>query len=178
MKIYITTAAIVVLFAVLTVFFSENISYQVLQDELKVAATDAADAALLYYDEQSYAEGIKVFKRDEGMRAAEQVLKDSKVINDDFSVKESKYVSGIVEYDVYFFDEAGNSYLYENGILSSVGTFEFPYTFTEPRLGHSEIINDATVVVVLDAGEFDYSLPVLPDPKAIRMSAYEYVGAK
>lgn len=175
MKIYILTAAMVLLFSIFTVFQMDNNNYLLFQERLKTVANDAADSAALFYDEGKFSDGIKVFDKASGNAVILKVLTDSLPVDASMNVEENKYVEGQIGYKTYYFDGTGYFTTYDDGVLSSVTSITYPYNFEEESTNYAVSIEEPTVIVTIDAGTFDYSLPVLTDPEAIRTSGYEYV---
>lgn len=175
MKIFIITAAMSLLFSIFTIFQAENNNYLYFRDQLKMSANDAADAAALFYDEDNFSEGIKVFNKSDGNDVIAKILKDSLPVNDDFTFEDSNHIEGELHYTIYYFDGNETLTTYENGVLLSSTSITFPYTFEELSTNYTISVSEPMVVVTLDAGTYDYSLPVITDPEAIRTSGYEYI---
>lgn len=163
MKILIVTAGISVVFLLFIAFQVDHNRYLEQQVEIKSAAQDAADAAALYYDQESYAIGKKIFDQAEGIKAAQAIIENQTMLP-----------AGI-HYTVYFLDESGMS-TYQGGAFVGIANITLPYLFTELQTGYTKQINNSTVIVTIDAGTFEYTLPFLSDPPLIRTSSYEYVG--
>jgi hypothetical protein len=173
-KVIITTCAISLLFSIFTLFqydSNQNIKWQ---ERIKWEADNASDVAALYYDQEQFSLGMKVFNKIEGNKAAGYILKNN-LDPDGDGVIQDEVLSEKFEHYVYFFDGTGIMTSFKGDEKLSENPFEFPYLFKEPLTGYEQMIYEATVVVTIDAGKFDYRLSFIEDPRIIRISGHEYV---
>lgn len=174
MKTILISIATIIILLTFTAFQTDNDIYTMQQEHLKHAADDCSAAASLYYDQEEYAMGIKVFNKTIGNEAIIYLLKKNLNLNSNLTSKIS-YFSQPFDYYVYYFDGDETMTEYKNGNLAATGQeAEFPYTFVEELTGYSQTIKEATVIVTIDAGDFGYRLSFIDDPDCIRTSGYEY----
>lgn len=177
MKFYIITIAMVIVLGVFMVFHVENDRYNVFQADLKSLTNDCAGAAILYYDHDAYSDGNKVFKKEEGESVIRALIQEYFYLDDNMNFPNdfSKHLSGTVHYKTFYFDYQGLT-IYEDGQFQSKEALTYPYLFRDENSDFVKQITDATVIVTVDCGDFDFSLAFLDSPKLIRTSAYEFVG--
>lgn len=173
MKVFIFSMAIVIIFSIFMIFQADNDGFLREQQYLKSVADDCSNAAALYYDQEMYADGVKVFNKAEGNTAILYVLKNNLHLNSDLT-SEDDALQAAFRYYTYYFDGDGTMTTYEGDTLASQDTFSFPYQFREERTGYEQMVYEATVIVTIDAGEFNYRLATVSDPELIRTSGYEY----
>lgn len=173
MKVLITTCALSLLFSIFTLFQYDCNQLQLWQERIKWEADNAADAAALYFEPEQFAKGIKVFNKTEGNKATAYVLKNN-LDQDGDGVIRKDVLGDRFEYYIYYFDGNGIMTTFKENTEMSESTFEFPYSFTEDLTGYAQTITEATVIVTIDAGAFNYTLTFIEDPDCIRTSGYEY----
>ena len=176
MKTFILGFAICILLSISGAFGFDNDEYHLAQDRYKAVANDAADAAALFYDQEAFAEGIKVFNKTEGNKAVKDIIKSGLNLNDSLSGGIVKYAEGVHTYYTYYFDEDGKMTKYHEDTLISTTDVEYPYVFKESLTDYTSKITKPTVIVTISAGKFDFRLKTIDDPELIRTSGYEYVG--
>jgi hypothetical protein len=177
MKVFITAAALLIVFSAFHVFGAGMTEYEHAQAATKSAANNCARAAALYFDKELYSRGFKVFNKTQSNAAALHVLKDSLSLTDDMRYTFPAGARGnICSYTIRYFDDTGAMTVYKNGALESNGTVSFPYLFKEPVTGFEKNITEADVIVTLDAGTFDMKPAFAGNPRLIRTSSYEQVG--
>ena len=174
MKTILITAATIIVLLTFTVFQIDNDSFMREQENLKRAADDCSAAASLYYDQEAYAIGTKIFNKAVGNEAILYLLKENLDLNSDLA-SNSSYFGQPFKYHVYYFDgdETMTKYIDGQLIIEKQGA-KFPYLFREDLTGYSQEIREATVIVTIDAGPFNYRLSFIHDPECIRTSGYEY----
>ena len=177
MKVLITTCAISLLFSIFTLFQYDSNQYIKWQERIKWEADNASDAAALYYDVEEFSKGIKVFNKSEGNKAAEYVLKNN-LDPDGNGIIHKRYLNEKFDFYIYYFDGTGTMTAYKENTRLKEEPFEFPYRFVEPLTGYEKMIYEATAIVTIDAGTFDYRLSFIEDPQIIRTSGYEYVNSQ
>lgn len=143
---------------------------------LKSTANNAANAAALYYDMDEYSEGNKVFNKEEGNKAILFTIKENLKLNNDMSFK-GDILPDTCHYIVYYFDETEKMTKYQDDSFVTRETVNFPFEFVEQKSNYKKTITEATIIVTIDAGTFNYSLAFIQDPKLVRTSAYEYKGS-
>lgn len=175
MKMYIVGFALLIIF---TSFFSFQMTtdkFTEMQDVVKTAANDAADAAALLYDVDRYAGGEKVFNKEDGNKAILSIIKGNLKLEDGMMFQ-NPVLREACHYTTYFVDGTGEVSKYQDGLFVSSQTITFPFEFIEGNTNYTKTITEATVIVTIDAGKFDYPLAIIKDPKLIRTSGYEYIG--
>lgn len=164
MKVYLVAAATITIFAMFMVFQADNDQYLRQQVYLKQVANDCSNAASLYYDQEQYADGYKVFDKLNGNKVIKSLLETNLEPHMDF------------EYYTYYFDESGKRTDFKGEQRISVQTITYPYKFYEPLTEYEKTVEGPIVIVTIDAGNKDYRLDFITDPKLIRTSGHEYVG--
>lgn len=173
MKEYIIGLPLILILVIFLAFQFDNDQFVQMQEFHKRVADDCADAASLYYDEEEFSEGIKIFKKDEGNKAIAYILKESLNLKGDLTAQ-TPYLKDTYTYYTYYFDGDGTLSQYKEKTLIDQKKIEYPYNFREERTGYEKKINFATVIVTVDAGKFDYRLAFINKPRLIRTSGYEY----
>lgn len=176
MKVFITSAAILILLSMFMIFQMDNNEYLISQDRYKAVANDTADAAALYYDKESFSNGIKIYDKISGNAVVLEILQSGLNLNDGLNGGISNYLLGIHKYYVYYFDGDGTLTEYNDGILLKSETITYPYTFEESLTGYEVQIVEPTVIVTIDAGKFNFRESFITDPELIRTSGYENLG--
>ena len=176
MKSILISLATIIVLLTFAVFQIDNDSFMREQEHLKRAADDCSAAASLYYDQEQFAMGTKIFNKTIGNKAIAYLVKNNLNLNSDLT-SDSSYFSQAFEYYIYYFDGDETMTEYKNGqLVAENQEAKFPYTFTEGLSGYFQTINEATVIVTIDAGPFNYRLSFINDPDCIRTSGYEYLS--
>ena len=151
------------------VFQSDYNLYSIKLEELKMLADDCASAAMLYYDEEQYELGYKIFNYEEGNEAIEFILNES--IGQD-------YWRNNVEYKVTYFDDTHYSNAYDENRLVNRYAFEYGDYYKDLITLREKIIVEPIVIVTIDGGKGDFRLFDLQSeiPNGVRSSGYEYKG--
>lgn len=173
MKVFIFSMAVIIVFSMFMVFQADNDSFLRDQQYLKSVADDCSNAAALYYDQDKFSEGVKVFNKDEGNKAVLYVLKNNLHLNNDLTTEDDSLQTAFRHF-TYYFDGDGTMTTYEGDMLAGQETFSFPYRFREERTGYEQVVYEPMVIVTIDAGKFNYRLSAVSDPELIRTSGYEY----
>jgi len=164
MKTYIVGVAVIILATSFLCFqFDYNLHQQQIHS-LKFTCEEAAAAAAQFYIKEEYAEGYKVFNKEEGIKAAEHIIKSHLRLNDDFTPKADSYWTDRATYQIYFFDDSNTVYpaLYEDD--SSLFTV---------------VITDPTVIVKINAGKGNYRIQNLKNiSSSIQIAAHEWKERK
>ncbi|MPN58757.1 hypothetical protein SDC9_206470 [bioreactor metagenome] len=119
---------------------------------------------MLYYEEDSFGGGYKVFNKTAGNDAVEYLI--GKNLSDSPE-----------EYFTYYFDGDGTVTVYKgrDKIAEDKG-ITYPYLFEEKLTGYKSMVTEPRVIVTINMGLFDYRLTFMKDQRLIRTSGYEYVG--
>lgn len=173
MKVFIYGLAVIILFSIFMIFQADNDSFLSDQEYLKSVADDCSNAAALYYDRARFAEGVKIFNKDEGNKAILYILKNNLHLNSDLTGNDESLHTAF-RYYTYYIDGDGTITSFEGDVLISRETGSFPYQFREERTGYEKTVYEPTVIVTIDAGEFNYRLAAVNDPELTRTSGYEY----
>jgi len=160
------------------VFTMDNDEYLMTQERYKVIVNDAADAAALYYDKESFADGIKVFNKASGNAAALDVIKSGLNLNDDLRGGISFLLQNPHDYYLYYFDGNGTYSKYKNGSLIETSSISYPCVFREDLTGYEKMVEEPTVIATIDAGYFHFREIFITDPRLIRTSGYEHVSPR
>ncbi len=164
MKILLYFFAVILMLSSFSIYQIDNDSYSLMQEQLKHVADDCSAAAMLYYDEDFFSGGYKVFNKAEGNNAIEHLIQNN--------LKQQPE-----EYFAYFFDGSGKMTAYRGKQkIKEKDNIEYPYLFTEELTGYKSLVNEPKVIVTINRGLFDYRLNFMEDKRLIRTSGYEYVG--
>lgn len=164
MKIMLYFFAVTFVLTTFNIFQIDNDTFSFNQEQLKHVADDCSAAAMLYYEEEPFSEGVKIFDKTAGNDAVEYII--------GHDLKEYPE-----NYYVYYFDGNGKMSKYKGKrLIAEEEGISYPYMFCEALTGYQSLVNEPRVIVTLDCGEFDYRLNYITDPKLIRTSGYEYVG--
>lgn len=163
MKPLIFGSALIVLFTMFLVFQNDNNTYLRYQEKLKYVAEEASNSAMLFYDEDEFGNGRKIFDLTKGNQIINMLLQSN--------LKDADETTCIV----YYFDDSGKRRKYENGVLKEEENFLFNFLFTETLTGYQKLITEPTVIVTLvGKGKFRLSFLADKDIFCIRTSGYEY----
>lgn len=164
MRCLLFTFAMFLLFVPFTIYDIDNDIYLLKQEQLKHVADDCSAAAMLYYSEDEFGGGYKVFNKTAGNDAVEYLVGNN--------------LSDLPEeYFTYYFDGDGTITVYKgrNKIAENMG-ITYPYLFEEELTGYKSMITEPRVIVTINMGRFDYRLTFMDEQRLIRTSGYEYVG--
>lgn len=175
MKTYIIGIACILIFSGFCCLQMMTDKFIEVESSLKSTANNSANIAALYYNEDEYAEGNRVFNKEEGNKAILFTIKENLKLNNDMTFK-GDLLPDVCHYTVYYFDEIGKMSKYQDDSFINTETITFPYEFVEEKSNYKKTISKATIIVTIDAGRFDYPLVFIQDPKLVRTSAYEYKG--
>lgn len=164
MRCLLFTFAMFLLFVPFTIYDIDNDQYLLKQEQLKHVADDCSAAAMLYYSEDEFGGGYKVFNKTEGNNAVEYLV-------------ENNLSNTPEEYFTYYFDGNGTVTVYKgrDKITENKGII-YPYLFEEKLTGYKSMVTEPRVIVTINMGMFDYRLTFMDDQRLIRTSGYEYVG--
>lgn len=175
MKVFIFAAATILIFMGFTVFQIDQNQYLQASALVKATANDCSDAAALYYDQEQYADGHKIFDKDQGNAAILHLLKTNLHLTAEMTFQR-KMFQDTCHYTTYYFDGDGVMSTYMDGKFVSDRVITFPYLFEEVETEYQALISEAMVVVTINAGIADYKLKFITDPQLVRTSAHEYVS--
>lgn len=164
MRCLLFTFTMILLFVPFNVYDIDNDQYLLKQEQLKHVADDCSAAAMLYYSEDDFGGGYKVFDKTAGNDAVEYLISN----NLEDSPK---------EYFTYYFDGDGTVTAYKgrDKIAEDKG-ITYPFLFEEKLTGYKSMVNEPKVIVTINMGLYDYRLTFMNDQRLIRTSGYEYVG--
>jgi len=160
MKSFIIGLAMFLLSIGFTVFQHDYHLHQQHTYHLKFTAKEAAAAACQYFIASEYAEGRFVFNRQEGIKAAEYIIKSHLKLDNHFFPQDNSYWREQITYTIQFFDDANTT---------------FPDIYQHEEGNFTLTITDPTVIITIDAGKPRYRLLDNP-PNVIRTAAHEWKG--
>ncbi|WP_312648908.1 hypothetical protein [Aminipila sp.] len=164
MKFLLYFFGIFLIFSAFSIYQVDNDIYLLQQEQLKHICDDCSAAAMLYYDEDSFAKGDKVFNKTAGNDAIEYLIQN------DFKDQPKEYLT-------YYFEGDGTMTRYNGSqLVGEEKGIEYPYTFEEKLTGYKSLVSEPRVIVTIDMGDYDYRLTFMRDQRLIRTSGYEYVG--
>lgn len=175
MKQLIFGTAIIVLWAVFSVFQVDNNIYLRQLEELKYQADECSNTASLYYLKNEFANGAKVFDTVNANLALKNILCSNVNLDTNWIPMANSYWTTKFDVTIYYFDDSGMMKTYKNDTLNNQIVFAYNTLFTEPTTGYQKLINEPTVIVTINAGKPRFRLPFLMPPDTIRTSAYEYL---
>ncbi len=169
MKTLILGLAITLLYSMFIVFQFDYNRYSIQLEEIKMIADDCASAAMLFYDEEKYPLGHKIFNYQEGNKAIQFIFNQS--------IKKD-YWSEDTEYWVAYFDDTQICYYFNKTELVHSYPFAYGYAYKDPETKRSKVILEPLVIVTIDAGRGHFRLLNLQNtiPIGIRSSGYGYRG--
>lgn len=171
------TAGLVLLLVISQVFQVNNNSFLQTQDLVKTIANDAADAGSLYYENEAFFDGEKVYNKEESNKCIKDIIFSGLDLDESGVVRNNTFLEdNQVHYTSYFMDETGDFSKYVDGNLSSTEKVTLPYTFTEALNGYTKQITEPMVIVTIDMGDYDYKMGFINDIRLVRTSGYEYQG--
>ncbi|PLT43519.1 hypothetical protein B8V81_5059 [Paenibacillus pasadenensis] len=152
-----------------TVFQADFDMHELQTEQVKFTAQEAAAAAAQYMDPEAYADGRFVFNREEGIQAAEALIRQNLKLDPDFMPLRNSYASEQVTYTIEFFDD--------DSVNQAPCLSGYPCLYVQHISQYTLAITHPTVIVSIDAGEAQYSLR-LPgmDTTVYRTGAHEWKG--
>lgn len=108
----------------------------------KFDAEEVAAAAAQYFMPIEYSEGKYVFNQQEGIKAAEYILKKRLELDNAFKPSLNTYWTDTITYKIEFFDDSNTIY---------------PYLYTHESSYFTEVITNPTVVVTINLGKPRFS---------------------
>lgn len=141
MKSFIVGITVVLLSTFFITYQQDSNLHQLKLHELKYVAEEVAAAAAQFHDLEEYGEGRLVFNQEEGIKAAEYVLKQTLSLNDDFKPKSGTYYQDQIKLHIEFLDESNTI---------------FPYTYTDTDTNFTQVITEPSVAVTINAGKARY----------------------
>ena len=174
MKPLITGIALIIIILIMIIFQTDNYNYRLQSDFLKLCADEASNSALLFYDEDKFRGGQKIFNEAEGIKIIEYVIKSYLKTDGALLPLKESYWKDRISYTAYFFNDNLICGVYKNGIKINSFSFLYPYLYTDDELLYKKSVAEATVIVTINAGRKKYRLIFLSGPVTIRSSGYEY----
>lgn len=179
MKIFIITVAVVILYSFIMVFGQDYRQAQRNSYRLKYVCEELSATGASFYDKEEFGQGFTVFNTDEGINAIKEQMVSLLSIDSDLTPLDNSYWSKKMEYKVYFYDDSGTRKVYTNGILTSEGSFTYPFTHRDDWTSYYTVISEPTVVVTINAGPGKFRLKLVdPIPDTIRSSSHEWEAKK
>lgn len=151
MKVFLTFMALLIVNVNMMVFHDDLRVYKNIKESVVTAAESCAHGSSMYFNAESYAEGILVFDAQQAGELADDVIK---------RCEENDKYGCIKNFDVMlrFFDENGICRVIQNGEEVSSFNFEFPYYEAANAAGAGDgaqgetlVINEPSVEVFISA---------------------------
>lgn len=158
MKVFIVSAAVIVLYTTFIVFVHDYNMHQRYTYRLKFVAEEAAAGAAQYIQMNPYGNGQVLFNRSESRKAADYLIRTNMELNDNRFPYAESYWTERVSYELEFFDDANTT---------------FPYTYESDDGSLTVTLIDPSVVVTINAGKPRYT--ILSDlPNMVRTAAHTW----
>lgn len=146
-------------------FFQTESDRNLIESEaVKFTAQEAASAAAQYFIDTEYAEGRYIFNQEEGIKAAEYVIKTDLELDNNFMPTKYSYWRDQVSYTIEFFDE--------QTIGNTAGCTEFPCLYIHDTTDFSLAIAHPTVIITINTGRARYTF--MTEPTVYRTGAHEW----
>ena len=174
MKPLISGIAIIIIVLIMLVFQIDNYNYRLQSNFLKNCVDEASNSAMLFYDENEFKDGKKIFDEVDGIKSIEHVIQSYLKADISLVPKKESYWTDKISYTVYFFNDNLTCNIYENGIKTNKFDFTYPYLYTDEELNYKKSVGKATIIVTINAGKVRYRLSFSEKPSCIRSSGYEY----
>lgn len=154
MKTFLVTIALFVLFSIFSVYQIDSDTYGFQNERLKSVAEDAANAAGLCLDAESFSHGYIRFDEDKGREAARLIVEKG--------IPVTGYWRGSIAIEVYFYN------------ANTDGTFS-PKYYTDTDTNYTQSIRKPSVIVKLKTGKPRLRMNIFNDiTNSIRIACYEY----
>ena len=154
MKTFLVTIALFILFSVFSVYQIDSDTYGFQNERLKSVAEDAANAAGLCLDAESFSHGYISFDEDKGREAARLIVEKG--------IPVTGYWRDSIDTEVYFYN------------ANSDGTFD-PKYYTDTDTNFTQSIRKPSVIVKLKTGKPRLRMNIFNDiTNSIRIACYEY----
>lgn len=174
MKPLIAGISLIIIILIMLVFQADNYNYRLQSNFLKFCADEASNSASLFYDEDKFRSGQKIFNEEEGIKSIENVIKNYLKTDNTLSPLKESYWTDNISYTAYFFNDNLLCSVYENGIKTDSFNFTYPYLYDDIQLHYKKSVAKASVIVTINAGKVRYRLNFSSKPICIRSSGYEY----
>lgn len=174
MKPLIVGIALIIIILIMLVFQIDNYNYRLQSNFLKFCADEASNSASLFYDENNFKNGIKIYNEVDGIKSIEHVIQNYLKTDNGLSPLKESYWTDKISYTAYFFNDNLTCNVYKNGIKTETLNFVYPFTYTDSELHYKKTFSKATVIVTINAGKINYRLSFTSKPICIRSSGYEY----
>lgn len=144
MKQFLVGWAIVILCSNGFIFRQDYHMHQRQLNRLKFVCEEAAAAAAQYQNFDEYKNGKFVFNREEGIKAAEYIIKSNLKLDDNFMPGQNNYWQSKVTYKIEFYDEGNVNFSTQRPL----------YQHSSGML--TQVITSPTIVVSIEAGKPRY----------------------
>ncbi|GEM_PF-6604124 len=177
MKNLILGIALVLIFSLFSVYQSDSNRLSEHKEALKYAADEAAATAGLFYRQEEYAEGRKVFDDEKANEKLRSVTRKNLKLDEEMKPLEGGYWTDKLHYEVVYFDDSLKKRVYKDGNYISTESFSYGDVFEDVTCGYIKVITEPAVAVMFHAGKPGMRLPFLKDIVTVsETSLYEYVG--
>lgn len=153
MKILLVGIAIIIINVLSITYHADYSHYELTEQALKNEADKCAAAAVLYFDEEAYGDGVLLLKDDDAVKAVEEMLDEK------------------CTWQMHLFDDSGRHRTYENGRLMAETAFSYPCSFADETGYEIAIDRPAVIVTVSYEGDF-YRLAGVGQKTVRRSSMY------
>lgn len=174
MKSLISGIAVVVLLMVFNVFQVEHDRYLRAQEYIKVQCDDMAAGGALFFQEDEYARGRKIFDKEVSEGIIKQLIISNLKLDNSLIPRQDSFWESI-EYETYYIDDSGYMVTYQNGVFKELDAFEYSSYLSTQETGEIKLITEPTVVVVVWAKYTIEQCGWISWPEIVRSSAYEYI---
>lgn len=174
MKPLISGIAIIIIILFMLVFQVDNYNFRLQSNFLKHCADEASNSALLFYDENEFKNGKKIFKESDGIKVIEHVIQSYLKTDSGLAPLNESYWTDRISYTAYFFNDDLTCNVYKNGIKTETFNFNYPYRYTDEEMSYIKSVAKASIIVTINAGKVRYRLTFSAKPICIRSSGYEY----
>ncbi len=174
MKPLIVGIALIIVILIMLVFQIDNYDYRLQSNFLKFCADEASNSASLFYYENEFKNGLKIFNEADGIKSIEHVIQNYLKTDNGLTPLRESYWSDKITYTAYFFNDNLSCSVYKNGVKTDSFNFTYPYLYTDKELNYKKSVGKASVIVTINAGKINYRLSFIAKPICIRSSGYEY----
>jgi hypothetical protein len=145
MKEFIITVAVLIIYAIITVF-GQDFNMDMRQNfDLKYAADECSASASLFYDPVAYSEGKIIFEQDKCKQAIDNQMQSILKLDTSFNPLPGSYYQDQITYKVYYYDYSNTD-------------FSVPQVHKDKDTGYTVPITSPTVVITINSGRSRYRL--------------------
>ena len=171
MKPLIVGLALIILTMYMLTFQSEMYVDRIEVQKVKFCAENAANSAMLFFNQQDFFNGIKKYNVSSGIKAIEKVISQALVTDLNLKPLDNSYWGEKIEYTAVFFHGDNICQIYENGSLKQEFSYQFPYLYEDEKTGYKKTISEPGIIVTIDCG-IPKNTGVIGLKACIRSSAY------